>query len=211
MAKSAEAGKGAGAMQVGLKMHGHWVIDVKNPDGTIVEHRDFENGITNGGGAFLIGLMSGYVVPGDYGIWMGPASGASPCAAAGPSCLIVRSLATYPGTFYCSSCLCATGLTVTPNFGANGLNGPASLVLAGSITANQAGTIGQVETIFSSCANIAFTNSGNPTSMETSSPTACVPQTAQEPFLGPMSAVGLTPVSVANGQIIQVTVTITFS
>ena len=29
-----------------VKMHGHWVIDVRNPDGTLAQHRKFENSIT---------------------------------------------------------------------------------------------------------------------------------------------------------------------
>ena len=33
----------AGGPQEGIKVHGHWVIDVRNPDGKLVTHREFEN------------------------------------------------------------------------------------------------------------------------------------------------------------------------
>jgi len=33
----------SGGKNEGIKVHGHWVIDVKNPDGSLAGHRDFEN------------------------------------------------------------------------------------------------------------------------------------------------------------------------
>src|SRR5271166_4250399 len=45
----------SGSINQGLKMHGHWVIDVKNPDGTLVQHRDFENALESSAPQFLIG------------------------------------------------------------------------------------------------------------------------------------------------------------
>jgi len=50
----------------GIKVHGHWIINVKNPDGTLVEHREFDNSLQNNGGAALVGLLSGYFTPGDW-------------------------------------------------------------------------------------------------------------------------------------------------
>jgi hypothetical protein len=35
----------AGGPQEGIKVHGHWVIDVRDPDGKLVSHREFENGL----------------------------------------------------------------------------------------------------------------------------------------------------------------------
>jgi hypothetical protein len=85
------------------------------------------------------------------------------------------------------------------------------MVLSGSITAIQAGNIGVVETAYNSCANIAFTSVNvAPTTLETSSPAACVANTTTN-WYGPLSSATITDVPVASGQIIQVTVTITFS
>jgi hypothetical protein len=210
--KPASSQNDAGAINQGVKMHGHWIIDVKNPDGSLVEHRDFENALEGGGQGFLIGLMSGYLIPGNYMIVMGPQSGNGACVATFQWCGIVTSLTTYPGAGYCGSYYCGTGLTVTPNLGSSGLSsGPFSLVLAGSITANQTGTIGSVYSLISTCANIGYSTTVNPTAMETSSPVSCVSQTSPEPWYGPLSQANITPVSVNSGQIVQVTVTITFS
>jgi hypothetical protein len=39
-------------------MHGHWVIDVRNPDGTLADHRDFENTASGYGQELLAVLLS---------------------------------------------------------------------------------------------------------------------------------------------------------
>ena len=41
----------------GIKVHGHWTIEVRNPDGTVVTHREFENSLLPGGAAYLAGCM----------------------------------------------------------------------------------------------------------------------------------------------------------
>ncbi|MFZ1086319.1 MAG: hypothetical protein WAN35_15255 [Terracidiphilus sp.] len=211
-AKPTNSQRGSGEFYQGVKMHGHWIIDVKNPDGTLVEHRDFENALEGGGQGFLVGLMSGYLTPGNYMIVMGPQSGNGACVATFQWCGIVTSLTTYPGAGYCGNYYCATGLTVTPNLGSGGLNtGPFSLVLAGSITANQTGTIGSVYSLISTCANIAYSSTVNPSTLETNSPASCVTQTSPEPWYGPLSQANITPIAVNSGQIVQVTVTISFS
>jgi len=38
---------------VGIKVHGHWTIEVRNPDGTLVTHREFENSLGSDGGIVL--------------------------------------------------------------------------------------------------------------------------------------------------------------
>ena len=200
-----------GGIHQGLHLHGHWVIDVKNPDGTIAEHRDFENAIASDGQGYLVGLLSGYLVPGDFMIVLETTGSASPCLATLSACGIVRSLSTYPALEYCSNYLCATGLTVTPSFGSGGFGGPFSLVLAGSITANQAGSIGLVYSSMSTCANTGYTSTTNPSSVETGSPASCVTQTSPQPWYGTLSSATIMPVNVVKNQIIQVSVTITFS
>lgn len=199
----------AGSINQGIKMHGHWVIDVKNPDGTIVQHRDFENSLVPNASQFLIGLMSGYFIPGDYLIFLQAGTGSAPCIAGTQGgCAIVRSLTTNPGTVYCEIYYCSTGLTYTYNLAGAG---PFSMVLQGSITANQAGNIAEVSTAYNSCANIAYSNINvAPTTLETSSPSSCDANTTTN-WYGNLSLANINPVTVASGQIIQVTVTITFS
>ncbi len=92
------AGKGA---HEGIKIHGHWTIDVRNPDGTLAKHLDFENGLCTlsslhlppgsiavAGDFDLAALLFGNVVPGPWQIVLAspeiPAfpTGGSP----GPAC-----------------------------------------------------------------------------------------------------------------------------
>lgn len=44
--------------QEGIQVHGHWTIDVKNPDGSLVESREFENAITNMGQVALAKFLT---------------------------------------------------------------------------------------------------------------------------------------------------------
>jgi hypothetical protein len=71
-AESAPAHKEhAGGPQEGIKVHGHWVIDVRNPDGTLVTHREFENAYSGSNvlSAFLYRHFSpGYWIVGLNGV-----------------------------------------------------------------------------------------------------------------------------------------------
>jgi hypothetical protein len=44
--KATSAAKPQGGPQEGIKVHGHWVIEVRNPDGTLSTRREFENGLS---------------------------------------------------------------------------------------------------------------------------------------------------------------------
>lgn len=41
----------------GIKVHGHWTIDLTNPDGSPAGHHEFENALTPGGAAIIAGLL----------------------------------------------------------------------------------------------------------------------------------------------------------
>jgi hypothetical protein len=49
-----------GSPQEGIKIHGHWTIEVKNLDGTLAERREFENALTpeGRGSIMLISILS---------------------------------------------------------------------------------------------------------------------------------------------------------
>lgn len=204
------ARKGAGGLNQSLKMHGHWVIDIKNPDGTLAHHHEFENSIQYDGQNYLIGLMSGYGAAGPWEIYFtstGAVASTSPCnTGAYPYCAIVFSTTAQPGSFVCGGLYtCATGLTITPTFGV----GP-TLKLSGSIAATQAGSIGFVGTGMSACGGAAGP-SGYPTAISTITPTACYTSTTTS-FGGTATSTTLaSPIPVASGQIIQVTVTLSLS
>lgn len=44
--------------QEGIKVHGHWVIEVANPDGSVASHLEFENALMPGGARVLASLLS---------------------------------------------------------------------------------------------------------------------------------------------------------
>ena len=48
----------SGAPQEGIKVHGHWTIEVTNPDGTLAERREFENDLTDSGREVLQKLLA---------------------------------------------------------------------------------------------------------------------------------------------------------
>jgi hypothetical protein len=208
-AKEENERKPSSGMNQGIKVHGHWTIDIKNPDGTLAQHHEFENSIQYDGQNYLIGLMSGYGAAGPWYIYFtsaGAVASTSPCDTAQyPYCAIVYSTATQPGLFACAHYTCASGLTITPTFGI----GP-TLTLAGSIAATQAGSIGAVGTSMSACGGTPGSN-GYPTAISTITPAACYLSTTTS-FTGTATATNLaSPISVANGQIIQVTVVLSLS
>ena len=40
------------AQSEGIKVHGRWVIEVRNPDGSVAQHREFNNSLHSGGTHF---------------------------------------------------------------------------------------------------------------------------------------------------------------
>jgi hypothetical protein len=51
--------RGAQGDHEGITVHGHWVIEVRNPDGTVTTRREFENSLQPGGGIGLATLLTG--------------------------------------------------------------------------------------------------------------------------------------------------------
>jgi hypothetical protein len=54
----AQHAKPNGGNHEGITVHGHWVITVKNPDGTVATRREFENGLNMGNGTGGTGLLA---------------------------------------------------------------------------------------------------------------------------------------------------------
>jgi hypothetical protein len=208
----------------GITLHGHWTIDVKDPDGTLVKHNSFENQLQYDGTQYLTALLSGYAAAGDYAIYFTNAT-ATPTASATtnvvcpapastttstfPYCSIVQNINTQPGIFHCQHYVCVSGLTATPTFG-SGVGLP-NFTLAGSITAPQAGAVVNVYVGFAGC-NIASTTTPvpTPTGPATITPAACEASITNY-YGGTMSGTTITPITVVAGQIIQITVSYTFS
>ena len=55
---AAPQAKSSGGMSEGIKVHGRWTIDVRNPDGSLASHTDFNNALHPGGAYFLTQLLA---------------------------------------------------------------------------------------------------------------------------------------------------------
>ncbi len=74
----------ASGMNTGIKVHGHWTIDVLNPDGSLVKHVEFENALTLVGAETLPLILGRAATPGAWAIGLGygaagPDTGPGPC------------------------------------------------------------------------------------------------------------------------------------
>lgn len=201
-----------GATQ-GIKVHGHWVIDVKNPDGTLATHREFENSLTGAGQGQLLlaGLLSGYYVAGDYAIELG----SSICASQG-KCEIVASQTGQPGLYLCEQSICSATLKYTYNLQpTTGNQIDAYMVMTGSVTPDETGTLDTVSTLYNVCDLANGFNGGLtpvlPTGVTTVAPSGCI-GTNNSAFISYFTSTTVTPsISITRGQSISVTVTISFS
>jgi hypothetical protein len=212
--------------QEGLKVHGHWKIVSKNPDGTIAKTYEFENSLVNGGGGdlTLVSLLSGAASIGEWAIFT---RGTGFCAA---SCSLQNHAAGSDYfAYYCSTpaynptgALCFSGLTTTVVAGtqAGSTVTPSQLIFAGTFTPTAAGSITSVATESTYC-YAGTPPVPVPTGTFTPTPSTVTPSNCQivEPALSNTAVFqsGFTGTTLgsaftfAAGQIVQVSVTITFS
>jgi hypothetical protein len=166
----------------GIKVHGHWVIEVSNADGTVSSRDEFDNALIN---PYVLTALLGRA--GTAGFWMIALDStvSNPCGAETPTpCNISQAgiQGLPPGSF----------ATLTAS-----LQGTDVVVLKGQATATRAGNIDRVWTHLQLCP---------------------VTDTPQNPCpLGAFQFPPLTgkllgaPVLIQPQQVIQVTVTISFS
>ncbi|MEA3511148.1 MAG: hypothetical protein U9R51_06910 [Actinomycetota bacterium] len=50
---------GSGTTSEGIQVHGHWTIEVRNPDGSLDEHIEFDNALEADGARLLAELLAG--------------------------------------------------------------------------------------------------------------------------------------------------------
>jgi hypothetical protein len=168
----------------GIQVHGDWVIEVRNADGSVAERREFENALTSQGQILLAGSLAREFHPGVWGVGIrGNDPTDSTCETADPIslCLIREPISSfldsYPATHF-------TTLTVARQ------QNPTEVVLQGNYDAPSDGVIVRVQTF--NCFGPA-------------DPTLCNNiQLITDTTLG-------TPVNVVAGQQVLVTVRISFS
>jgi hypothetical protein len=184
-----------GGEHEGIKVHGHWTIEVRNPDGKVVTHREFENALTSLGAASLASILAAGLTPGGWQILL--AGSPQPCFeslnAAGPSNCAIDSI---PGRLPPGATSAFATLQVSAAAG--------QLTLNGTAVAGEAGNVAHVYTNLYTCAastppmSCATSFAGIALNQFTAANSASTPS----PFAA---------VTVAQGQTIAVTVVISFS
>lgn len=174
-----------GGQHEGIKVHGHWTIEVRNPDGKLVTHREFENALDSFGGRLLAQYLARTVTVGQWNVALTAAPTTFYIDEPGPA-----ASAPNPGTV-----IGVLTVSVSPS---------GVLVLSGSGTASISATITSVFSQPSACAptiapSMCNVASGNETGASL----------GDLPFL--TSATLASPVAVTAGQTIAVTVNISFS
>jgi len=176
-----------GGTREGIAVHGHWTVEVRSADGELVSRNEFENALTTIGIRFLTNLVARQASTGTWGILI-HSSTAPPCvySSAPSDCVITEpsagGMSGWPAALF-------NNLTLSP---ASWDGAAASFVLQGNAIAGADGNIDHVESLscFATSAGIAPLSCNNSVAFTTKDLT--------------------TPVAVATGQQILVTVTITF-
>jgi hypothetical protein len=65
----------------GIKVHGHWTIDVRNADGTLSSHNDLENELMPSGGAALANVLGRISRPTEWRLELSNNASNGPCLA----------------------------------------------------------------------------------------------------------------------------------
>lgn len=185
----AAASKPAGGMGEGIQVHGHWTIEVRNPDGKLVTHREFENALV--GGQVLTTFLGRTAT---VGIWRIVVNGApAPCltykpdgSLAGPAPCIIAEVGSGSGNFFLPL---SVSTAVPPNNQA--------LLLTGTFTAGQASLLDSFGTEQQPCP---------PTISPAISLIACLTSSPQT-----ITSASVSPVQVVAGQIVTVTAKLSFS
>ncbi len=214
---AAASGAKPGGNHEGITVHGHWVIEVKNPDGTVTARREFENSLaSNGGATLLAGLLTGTVTPGSWWVYLAEdnsGNGAIVIAQANSSAAAVCQLniQNQEALFQvCFNTLSVTGSQLESSGGSQMLSG-STMTLTGSATLPTnapAETIAWVETASAVCLPSNSPSACVDASLTGGASAGIVPLTARN--LG--DGVGSDPpsVPVSPGQAISVSVVISF-
>ena len=212
-----EPTKPAKAGGEGIKVHGHWKIVVKNPDGTVASATEFENALVTAGAGdqILSGLLTGQLTWGGMDIAIvGTGMCASLCdiLPGGTQGTLIPGGSAYPNLTQSYECgilfaVCFSGLTNTPTPANSSATPPTSafVTLQGSFTETTSEQFNSVSTHFVGCPS---------SSLSTVTASNCFNQIG----VGPGNAIDLPftsrsglAVSAVPGQVVTIVVTISFS
>jgi len=146
--RNVRAGGGGATALEGIEVHGHWVLKVRNPDGTLAAFRELDNALEPTGAETLARLLGGERSLGFWEVRLEPSvGGESICD--NPVCVITESENTSEGPLYATA---SHNLSVTRS--------GSEVVLEGSTTASRDGEVAVVTTMVGTCeATVSRTNS----------------------------------------------------
>ena len=178
-----------GAASIGV--HGHWVIEVREADGTLVKRHEFDNALVSARSLLL--ALARQNTPGYWAVFINDVHGVgSPCA---PTVCALQE----PGH---GTVFSGTTKLVVLGVSLEGTPIPSKLVLQGTFTATATGQISAVDTILTNCAN-TVTPAAPCASSSGNTLTSHLMQSSGAPPVG--------PIPVTAGQIVQVRVELAFS
>ncbi len=192
-------------LNTAIKVHGHWVIDVKNPDGTVAQHREFENSLVTGGAGdtILANVLTASVVPATWAVILpGACTNASD---GGPDCELIQASGPVSGACYPGSITIPPACSVSLSVAAGGVGcsgcGATSVVMSGALLNAPSGQITEVRSFLYGC---PLTNGSMSPTCGTNGFT---PFSIESSFTDAKLA---NAIPVVGGQTIQVNVTFTF-
>jgi hypothetical protein len=185
----------------GIGVHGYWIIDVRNPDGTLASHTEFENELQPAGKIALVKALQGTSM--FAWLYVELAGGNAPCqntflnVTLPTSCFVVPPGKEITGVLF-------SGTNQFANLGAAAQTSPnGALVLTGAATASRDGAIDSVRTVaMPQCARTDFIGCDQFSPLSTFTAFSLTPD-ASHP--------SVQPIPVTAGQVIQVSVRLSFS
>jgi hypothetical protein len=175
-----------GGTQEGIHVSGHWTIDVREPDGTLASHHEFDNALASA--SYLPRLLNREHTVGGWYIFLMRAFGTSPWSYGSGR------IAESPTILYCPSSVPYVSCNLSVSCPDSGDNAD-KLVLTGNIVAEQDGSIDRVSTGYCYCTSSV-------------SPDNCP---GAETTCENLTTANITQIDVLAGQQIAVTVVIGFS
>jgi hypothetical protein len=225
-AEDEEPTKPAKAAGEGIKVHGHWKLDVRNPDGKLVKTYEFENSLVtpNSGDFILSYLLAGQAAVAGWEVLLNSSTNTGTlCASASTAnfsgCVLVPTGTTSSTLteyyFGCAYSSCTPALTVTAVPWNVTTNAASYLQLQGSVTVPNAGTINSVATAMAGCATGGMTTNISNVACNVYNPSSTATGYAPAGTVGYQASFTSTTLptalSVTAGQVVTVTVTISFS
>ena len=187
-AKPAKETRAPDGREEGINVHGHWTIEVRNPDGSLASRHEFENAIDAGGMWTLTTILTRKGTVQEWMVSLITTGTACPPSVSAAQCDITEPAPEHFGN---------TSYTLTVSVPASG----DKVILNGSATASGTGQIIKVMSTLYYCSPDHATGT-----------CAMITPTGQAPLgFGAFTSAVPQPISVQAGQTINVTVSLGFS